>query len=280
LVLVDDRVPAYRHAVERLGVPYLQLGPPTLYAGEYDQATIKNHANQLEFYGEFARIRERHDVVVFSHSRQLWKKNIGALDVGKGNPVLIEGFAKFVKTSRSKCALLLFDYGPDVGRSRKLAAELGIENRVIWMPLMPRKEIMAGLAIADIGADQFISGTFGGTGQEILAMGKPLLVYIDDEWKSDGGMNVPPCVNVQTANEICAALTGYERNRESYMRIGELGRRWFSQFRGEGLADATILLLKGLIDGKDASELGRCLHGYLLPDQKSHDKGSETSVCE
>jgi hypothetical protein len=263
LVLINDRVPVYKRALQKLGVTALQLGTPTLYTGEYSEENIKKHVKQLKFYDQFVQLREQNDIIIFSHSRQLWEKKLDGLDIGKGNHILIEGFAKFCAKSRARAILELFELGPDVEKSKRLIANLGIEDKVKWMPLMPRKEIMAGLSLADIGADQFVSASFGGTGQEILAAGKPLLVYLDTHQGNDDNINIPPCVNVKSADEICNALLRYEYDKKQYVTLGHLAKQWFVRYRGAGLANAIILLMSGLLYRKSRDELEEIIYNSM-----------------
>ena len=74
--------------------------------------------------------------------------------------------------------------------------ELGVEQQVYWFPLMPRREIMVGLSLADLSTGEFgFPNSGGGTVYESLAMGKPMLHYRDDDRSRRAGFsNLAPIV--------------------------------------------------------------------------------------
>ena len=75
---------------------------------------------------------------------------------GKGTDVLIRGFASFLNQNpQLKCRLVFFKYGTSIAYSESLIHELGLEKHIIWLPLMPRKEIMLYLSFADITCGHF-----------------------------------------------------------------------------------------------------------------------------
>ncbi len=200
---------------------------------------------------KFIDIFREKELIVFSHSRQLWKtlparfKNIHP---GKKNYVLFEGFARYVKsTALKKPLLVLLEYGPDVENSKALLSRLGITPYVLWLPRMPRKELMKLLEYADIGADQFGNGFWGGTGREILSRGKPLLNFVrtsDEAYRKITGHDMPFLLRAETPEEVCDRLLEFERNRDEYVRAGRKNREWFDNYFGIGLAE----MYKGLIE--------------------------------
>ncbi len=78
-------------------------------------------------------------------------------------------------------------------RQRGIAAELRLVERV------PRDEALALYAQADIIADQFCMGSFGLFAAEGLALGKPVLCYLDQETLGDPLFN-HPLVNAHADN--------------------------------------------------------------------------------
>jgi len=278
LVLINDRAAVYKKAIQKLGVEALWLSTPVLYSHEFTEERIADAAGRLEYYDRFADCRKKYDIVVFSHTRHLWEKKVDSCEIGKGNHIMIKGFAEFCQKAASRPLLILFEYGPDLGKSKNLIRELGIEDNVIWMPAMSRKEIMAGLSLADIGADQFLSGSFGGVGQEILMMGKPLLLFLNTQAGEDGRVNLPPCVNVKSAEDISKALFDYERDSRPYLSVGQLGKQWFSRFRGDGLADAILLLMSGLVAGIDPGDLKAIVYEKMMGSSETGDRDQEREI--
>ena len=112
----------------------------------------------------------------------IWK-NIpnNFFDVKKNN-ILIEGFAKYVKTKKSNnytAKLFLVDYGPDVLSSKDLIKKLHIEAYVTWLPKMSRKEIILLLENVSLGCSELGGLLWGGIGWEFLSKGVPFFHYLE-----------------------------------------------------------------------------------------------------
>jgi glycosyltransferase involved in cell wall biosynthesis len=137
----------------------------------------------------------------------------------------------------------MLEYGPDVVATRRLVAQLGIENNVSWFPLMARKELMIGISLADIVCGEYEnSWNFGGTIVEGIAMGKPLLHYRNDAlYPKD---DLFPIMNVACAEDITRALGEYVADRERFMAMGKAAHAWFR----EHIVERPVEVLRGLVD--------------------------------
>jgi glycosyltransferase involved in cell wall biosynthesis len=87
---------------------------------------------------------------------------------------------------------------------------------------VPRVEALELYAHADIIADQFCGGAFGSFAMEGMALGKPVLTYLDQEHLGDPVFNVP-LVNAHGGNlaAVLAVLLTTPALRE---RLGKAGR--------------------------------------------------------
>jgi len=177
--------------------------------------------------------------VIISHTRHEWKNPQSGFR-GKGNDILIRGFAKYINKSQNREALLvLFEYGPDINESRILINKLNIGPNVLWSPLLPRKEIQILIAASQFGADQFIEKFWGGVGWEILSKGVPLFNnYIDNDYFNKKLYNddFPPIIKVDSYNDISEHLLDYDLNPEKYIALGKKSVNWFNKNAGENLA--------------------------------------------
>lgn len=101
-------------------------------------------------------------------------------------------------------------------RSRGFALELELIEGV------PRTEALQRYAEADIIADQFCGGAFGALALEGMALGKPVLTYLDQEHLGDPVYNVP-LVNANGDNleRVLAVLL---TSRDLRTRLGRAGR--------------------------------------------------------
>lgn len=242
----------YMEAIKALGIKdYFFINVPMLYSPEYED--INSKIPQLKYSHLFTKLRNNYDVVIFHHFRQNWKTFVDKISF-KGNNIMIEGFADYVKQAKKKAVLVLFEYGIDVCNSKQLISELGIENSVVWMPKMPRKEIMFGLSLADFGSDDLLKGGFGGAGWEVMASGKPLFINLSwiayEEFKSRTGKPFPPIINARTPQDITKHLLNYEKNPDDYKKVGLEARVWFDRYMGRGLAEKYVYLIKTIAKGE------------------------------
>jgi glycosyltransferase involved in cell wall biosynthesis len=101
-------------------------------------------------------------------------------------------------------------------RSRGLGFELRLVERV------PRDEALALYAQADVIADQFCMGSFGLFAVEGLALGKPVLTYLDQETLGDPVFDLP-LLNAHQDN-LDAVLAVLLQVGELRARLGRAGR--------------------------------------------------------
>jgi|LWDU01.1.fsa_nt_gi glycosyltransferase involved in cell wall biosynthesis len=194
---------------------------------------------------------------VFSHMRHYWiyDKSIhtkeGFLYVTKNNNWLINGFSKFIKAHPdSKAKLILVDWGKDANESRRLCAECGIEDYVIWLPLLKRKYITAIMSICDLSVGEFTikDGTmWGATGWEAIACGKPILQsynYADGEFESIFGHHPPSILNVRSENDVDFHLCEMYTNVNKRVALGDFNKKWFNDYAGISLAKKWLKILE------------------------------------
>lgn len=188
-------------------------------------------------------------LVVFSHVSHIWKNLpvphfMGG--VGKRNQWLIEGFARFVRRSERRDALLcLFEYGIDVTASKELVATLGIGDQVLWFPTMSRREITGLLRYADIGGSEFAGMLWGGCGWEFLSAAVPMLHQLDHAEDYDRpGEPLAPFFNVQSPDDIAEVLLTHDR--AALRAAGARARAWFDAHHGQALAKRYVALLEQL----------------------------------
>ena len=160
-----------------IGVEYIFGYLPIVYN---EDAIIELYPKTLS-----GAIREinKYDVVMMSHSRHFWV-NTEFFDkttwsnISKNNNWIIEAFSNFKQeNSNIKVLLVLFEYGKDVVKSKELCSKLNIEKNILWLPLMPRKNILELIKYIDIGIGEFYKNPtgMGGAQLEYLSKGKPLI---------------------------------------------------------------------------------------------------------
>lgn len=209
-----------------------------------------------------ARI-EKHSVSFVFHSRHLWQRTSGMSDraysqTSKNNHWAFEAFADLIKQRGDTNPLLItFDYGKDAAASKQLCADLGIEDHVLWLPTMARKDIAIILSWCDAGIGEFYSEKiiWGGTGWEVLAAGKPLIQgfqFEDGEFERDFEQPVPPLLPVRAKEDILKHITQIADAPDEARKMGAAARVWFDTHNGLGLAKKWLQILKDATRASDA----------------------------
>ncbi len=188
---------------------------------------------------------KQHYPVVFSHVSH-FPKGSRTWRI-KRNDILIKGFADFAKQSAANSLLVLFNYGEAVEESKTLIQELGIADKVLWLPVMSRKKIMLLLEYVHFGGGEFGGAVWGGTGWEFMAKGVPFFQYVDMPdtiFEANTGMQMPPFFNTNDSAQICTLLAHYSVNKEALQSKGQALQAWFNQEAGQDLANKYLRILK------------------------------------
>lgn len=204
---------------------YENVPMPFIYVPEYDElrdSDITFPAKKI-----IDGIRATHDFILLYHGRQEWKTYHNDF-TGKNTHYLVQGFADYVKNNAaSKSCLVMLEYGSDVIYTKELVKELGIEQKVFWLPKMYRKEIMYVIKQVDV-----CSGEFGysyltfGTIVEAMLMKKPVITYRDDSLYTAHYQTLYPCFNAREPNEIAAAITEAAQNPHETKAMGMAASEW------------------------------------------------------
>ncbi len=223
-------------------IKYFNFTGPLLYSGEY--TNDKMVSAKLIYKNRFDEIRLKYDLIVFSHSRQFWNDKMRSSEKnGKGNDKLIRGFSDFVKTYSGNAVLILFEYGQDIDASKKLILQENISNKVIWMPVMPRKEIMYGIFCSDICAGEFHNPWLtGGAVSEVLLLNKPLLHYA-----YNGEKKTYYLFNVKSAREITESLLYFTNHKNLVIEQCKMGAKWVNAHLNEPSINQLKLLLNSTL---------------------------------
>lgn len=197
---------------------------PYIYPAQF---TKENFLKSKE-YSKATEVRKKKDFILFHQTRHCWKTPLHY----KANDVMIRGYAKFIEQNPDlNCVLITFEYGYDWEESKKLGAELGISDKVLWLPLMKRKDLMVWLSIADLGIGEFGESWFSyGAVFETLCSKKPFLGYRKDEDFSAHHKEMYPMASANTEDSICAVFTDLKNNKDKYKKMGLKGYEWFMKY--------------------------------------------------
>jgi hypothetical protein len=230
-------------ALNGIGVSSTRLALPLYYNREVPP---EKPAHPL-LSEALARITCAH-LAVLSSSRLCWQQPPSYTDdewryLNKNNHWLLHAFRGLCQARPGLNPLLiLIEYGPDVDLAKRLCHELGIEQHVLWLPKMSRKELAWLLARVDVAVGEFYDAPsllWGGTGWEALACGKPLLQgfnFQPGEFSSKFGHPPPPMMPVQSEDDILPHLLAAADDRQALALMGRDAKEWFDQHNGLELA--------------------------------------------
>lgn len=203
------------------------MGMPLFYTVPYEYRSTKTDWRQTYWAEVFQTVRNENDFVVFYHNRHSWLTSAEDPN-NKGTDVFLRGFADFVLSMQGvRVALVTVEYGPDVAASKKLLKELGIADKVFWLPRMGRKDVMAGLHYSDVGCGVFSRSTLtNGVIQEVLASGRPLISRRDDARYATQHEGLYPMLHASNAQEVACQLRVVATCGSKRREIGDAAKAW------------------------------------------------------
>jgi len=216
-------------------------GVPMLYQPSYNPKNIESYLGKNRFDSVMKQARDESDLLVFHHCRHVWKTISDPVSV-KRNDRLICGVSILKqRTPDKKITLVLLEYGPDVEASKALIRELKLEESVIWLPQLERKEIMTYLYYADVVAGAFnLSWYSYGVVYEAMVMEKPLLHYREDALYEGMYQSLYPMFSAQGKESIADSLQQILNDPDKAVAIGKASSDWYEKY----VVDNTLRIIK------------------------------------
>jgi glycosyltransferase involved in cell wall biosynthesis len=149
---------------------------------------------------------------------------LSAMDF-KGTDVLIRGFAKYCQQG-GKGELRLPQKGQDLDSAIELINDLGIADRIAWLPEMPLAEFYEEMVKADLICDQFGTSFPGMVTTDAYALGRPVMTNLRNEIFGQRFPEPMPGFDAKTPEEIADHLITIENNRERVVEKGMKSRAY------------------------------------------------------
>lgn len=194
---------------------------------------------------------------IFSHMRQFWKfeeKYYLKSDfktISKNNDWLVKGFHKFIKEyPLSKPVLIMVEWGKDTENTKKLIKELNLQNNIIWLPLLSRKQISSIISLCDIICGDFTYSKgiiYGSCAYEALGGGKPLMQTFNfdkGEYKKLFNHDPPEMMDVKSIDDIYLNIKKIYSSENFKNEIGRKSLTWFKENNGQKLTNDWITLIE------------------------------------
>ena len=170
------------------------------------------------------------DFLVFFPTRQDWVSGTGYAD--KGNDIFLRAFGA-LRAQGHRVGMVCCTWGANVAESRSLLESLGCARNVTWGPPLPTIQFERMCRAAHLVVDQFILGAFGGVLFKAIAVGAPILTYLDEAQLSRQFPECPPVINCRTEPEVVDALTRLISDTARLAEVGAASRRWMQTYHGK-----------------------------------------------
>jgi glycosyltransferase involved in cell wall biosynthesis len=148
-------------------------------------------------------------------------------DRWKGAQTALEGFARFAKDAPG-ARLVILGWGTDVAAARGQFASLGIEDKVLLLPIVGKARLARYLRAADVLIEQFVLGNYGASGLEAMASGLPVIMRLERAQYDAlvlGG--APPVLDAADPASVAAWLLKLHNDPGLRKEIGVATRSWF-----------------------------------------------------
>jgi glycosyltransferase involved in cell wall biosynthesis len=184
-------------------------------------------------------LRGADGLIVFVPSRQDW--------YWKGSDRLLRGFAQ-VAAEYPGAILVCAGWGADLDRSRRLIAELGIAEQVRLLPCaMSKVRLRRYYCAADLVADQFTVGSYGGSALEAMSCARPVLISLERDRFTGRFSSFPPVMNVAQPDDIATALRSLFGDPELRATLGNQAREWVVANHGPPIAERVAELCREVV---------------------------------
>jgi glycosyltransferase involved in cell wall biosynthesis len=180
------------------------------------------------------------DFVIFHPARQHWDDRREP-SWEKGNDILIEGLARTIhQTGMNLCAVFV-EWGQTIRQSKALISKLGIEKNIKWVPPMHSANMARYIDACDLLADQFFLGAFGSTMPRALALGKPAMIYIDEDIHRWCFPEMPPVINARTPDQIYHGLKRALADPAWLAGLAQNGQKWYQKYHSNEIIGKRLI---------------------------------------
>ena len=173
-----------------------------------------------------SKLRSRYSFIVLSTSQNTKPK---------GTDILLRGFLKFKNLNPHISALLIISARPDLSwlsRGVERNFEDGLSKEEIFLlPLIPQKELDVFYDISDVAFGKINSDNYylNGTISKVLAHGKPMISFINEEYKKRI-VDLYPYFSADNEDEVARVLGDLSQNRVLLVSYGSRVSEWYRKF--------------------------------------------------
>ena len=165
------------------------------------------------------------DLIFFFPTRQDWVDGTGYAD--KANDVFFRAMATLRATGVRVGAVCCI-WGKNVTQSKALINSLSLDAHVEWTSPLPVIPFERMCIAADIVVDQFKLGAFGGVVFKAMAVGAPILTYLNEALLKAQYPVLPPVINCRTEQDIVEQISELRSDALKLKALGQQSKAWIS----------------------------------------------------
>lgn len=213
----------------RASADFLAPGRYTMINHPFDE----DHGQKVTGWEELRQSLQQElnsDLLLFHPTRQDWVEGTGYAD--KANDLFLKAFCD-LRNQGLKIGLVCCEWGSNVPSSKQLIAREKCSEYVKWVQPLPVVAFERTCLACDLVVDQFKLGSFGGVLFKAMAVGRPILTFLDEQQVLQQYAECPPVLNCRTQKEIADAISRAFGQREELARLGKLSREWIKKHHGK-----------------------------------------------
>jgi len=145
----------------------------------------------------------------------------------KRSSIALDGFAAFSRQYPG-ARLIAIGWGKDKSPALERISSLGLQDKVLFLPLSSKGRLRRYLKSADAFLDQFVLGYFGSAGLEAMACGLPVIGRLEmAQYAALSETGPPPVLNAENAEMVGRHLYWLSLFPERRRALAEASRAWF-----------------------------------------------------
>ena len=215
------------------GMDRIRHAIPAIYYPDYEGVRLQKRLDQSEWVEAFKSAKADCDFLLLHHVKHVWLpktiRHYGEFHA-KGNDQIVRGLAEYYAHNPTKIIkIAMIRFGTDFDETQKLAEQLGVSDKIVWFPQLPRKELMLAIGVADAVIGEVTRSWFSyGTILEAMVMSKTVLHNRDDSLYPE--KRLYPMLRIFDGPSVAAALHRIASGEADLVAMGAEAKKWLVEY--------------------------------------------------
>ena len=216
-----------------VGMDRIRHAIPAIYYPDYEGARLQKRLDQSEWVEVFKSAKADCDFLLLHHVKHVWLpktiRHYGEFHA-KGNDQIVRGLAEYYADNPTKIIkIAMIRFGTDFDETQKLAEQLGVSDKIVWFPQLPRKELMLAIGVADAVIGEVTRSWFSyGTILEAMVMSKTVLHNRDDSLYPE--KRLYPMLRIFDGPSVAGALHRIASGEADFVAMGAEAKKWLVEY--------------------------------------------------